>query len=99
MGRLFKRSLDSVYENRHRLTHVKTMKTTAQQRVKRKREKETTPNVAFNKFRTLRDRFYPLEEYDDEDFRLCFRLKKSLDIDLSTLCKEKSATYTVAASF
>ena len=29
-----------------------------------------------------RDRFYPLEEYDDEDFRLRFRLRKDSVMDL-----------------
>lgn len=59
------------------------------------REKETTPVdviYMFNKIQHPRDRFYPLEEYDEEDFQLRFRLF------LSALYKERSAANFDAAS-
>ena len=39
-----------------------------------------------------RDRFYPLEEYDDEDFRLCFRLRKDSVIDLLKILNQDLST-------
>ena len=39
-------------------------------------------NIHVRQIRHLRDRLYPLEEYDDEDFRLHFRLTKDSVSDL-----------------
>ena len=39
-----------------------------------------------------RDRFYPLEKYDDEDFRLRFRLRKDSVIDLLKFLNEDLST-------
>ena len=39
-----------------------------------------------------RDRFYPLEKYDDKDFRLRFRLRKDSVIDLLKVLNEDLST-------
>ena len=62
-------------------------------------------NIHVRQIRHLRDRLNPLEEYDDEDFRLRFRLTKGsvsdlvkiLDKDLQHQAR-RSAAYTNAAS-
>ena len=45
-------------------------------RYKQLRDYANRHNVHVRRVRHLRDRFNPLEEYDDEDFRLRFRLRK-----------------------
>ena len=75
---------------------------TAQQRVRKKADYGDRHNVyMFNKFCTLGT------DFTLSDFRLRFRLRKTrftdllkiLDKVLSTLYKERSATYNVATSF
>ena len=45
-----------------------------QQRVKRKRDHTNRRNIHVQQIPHLKDRFCPLEEYDEEDFELRFRL-------------------------
>ena len=49
-------------------------RTTTQQRVKRKREYANRRNIPVQQIPHPRDRFYPLEENDEEDFQLHFCL-------------------------
>ena len=48
--------------------------TIVQQRVKRKRDHANRRNIHVQQIPHLKDRFCPLEEYDEEDFELRFRL-------------------------
>ena len=45
-----------------------------QQRVKRKRDHANRRNKHVQQIPHLKDRFCPLEEYDEDDFELRFRL-------------------------
>ena len=52
-------------------------------RYKQLRDYANRHNVHVRRVRHLRDRFNPLEEYDDEEFRLRFRLRKDSVSDLA----------------
>ena len=54
-------------------------------RYKQLRDYANRHNVHVRRVRHLRDRFNPLEEYDDEDFRLRFRLRKDSVSDLANI--------------
>ena len=54
-------------------------------RYKQLRDYANRHNVHVRRVRHLRDRFNPLEEYDDEDFRLRFRLRKDSVSDLAKI--------------
>ena len=51
-------------------------------RYRQLREYANRRNIHVRQIRRLRDSFNPLEEYDGEDFRLRFRFRKDLVIDL-----------------
>ena len=76
-------------------------------RYRQLREYANRCNIHVRQIRRLRDRFNPLEEYDGEDFRLHFRFRKDLVIDLVKILdkdlqltsdKKRSAADTNAAS-
>ena len=54
-------------------------------RYKQLRDYANRHNVHVRRVRHLRDRFNPLEEYDDEDFRMRFRLRKDSVSDLAKI--------------
>ena len=57
-------------------------------RYKQLRDYANQHNVHVQRVRHLRDRFNPLEEYDDEDFRLHFGLSKDSVSDLAKILDE-----------
>ena len=54
-------------------------------RYKQLRDYANLHSVHVRRVRHLRDRFNPLEEYDDEDFRWRFRLRKDSVNDLAKI--------------
>ena len=54
-------------------------------RYKQLRDYANRHNVHVRRVRHLRDTFNPLEEYDDEDFRVRFRLRKDSVSDLAKI--------------
>ena len=61
-------------------------RTTGQQRVKRKRDHAKRRNIHVRQIWHLMDRFYPLEENDEKDFQLRFRLfsRSAVDFDAAS---------------
>ena len=57
-------------------------------RYKQLRNYANRRNIHVRRVRYLRDRFNPLEEYDDEAFRLRFRLRKDSVSDLVTILEK-----------